>query len=499
MANTFAISRSHLMFGLCLPLAVLLGYMLAEPLDSTSLSVFILIASVLAFPVLIKCHHPLLIFSWNACITPFFIPGRPALWMLLAGLSLFLAVLQRSVSERGRFLQVPTVTRPLLCLLLVVVATALVTGGFGNRVFGSRTYGGKGYFVIGAAVMGYFALTSQAIPRNRALLMVAVYLLAGVTAIVSNLVYMAGPKFYILYELFPTDYAVSQANAESGLSGGLVRLAGLVMVAQAIFGYLLARYGLRGVFDLSHPWRLVLMLAAIFLSLYGGYRTSLVFFGLTFLVMFFMEGLWRTRVLPMALGVGLLIAVPMVGFIDSMPQSVQRTLSFLPLDIDPAVKQAAEDSTQWRLEMWKVLWPDVPKYLFKGKGYALDAQSMYLLAQASLRGYTNSYEWAAYAGDYHNGLLSVVIPFGIYGLLAFLWFLAAGIRLLYRNFRYGDPWLRQVNAYLLAFFVARAILFFLVFGAFYSELFHFTGALGLSVALNHGECRPGQEEGNPTD
>ena len=37
MANTFAVSRNHLIFGLCLPLAMLLGYLLAEPLESSSL------------------------------------------------------------------------------------------------------------------------------------------------------------------------------------------------------------------------------------------------------------------------------------------------------------------------------------------------------------------------------------------------------------------------------------------------------------------------------
>ena len=32
MASTFAVTRNHLIFGLCLPLAVLMGYVLAEPL-----------------------------------------------------------------------------------------------------------------------------------------------------------------------------------------------------------------------------------------------------------------------------------------------------------------------------------------------------------------------------------------------------------------------------------------------------------------------------------
>jgi hypothetical protein len=31
-----------------------------------------------------------------------------------------------------------------------------------------------------------------------------------------------------------------------------------------------------------------------------------------------------------------------------------------------------------------------------------------------------------YAGDYHNGPLSILIPFGLFGMIAFLWLLGAG-------------------------------------------------------------------------
>lgn len=499
MANTFAVSRSHLIFGLCLPLAVLLGYLLAEPLDAGNLAVIVLIGSILLFPLLLKHHYLLLVLSWNASITPYFFPGRPSLWMMMAALSLFFAVLARTVSEKNRFINVPALTRSLLCLLAVVLITASITGGFGSQAFGSRTFGGKGYFVITAAVMGYFALTSQAIPRNRVNLVVAVYFLSGLTAVVSNLIYVAGPKYWFLYEFFPANYAAGQAEAEGSLGTGLVRISGLLLLAQAVYGFLLARYGFRGVFDLKHGWRLVLLLAAVFVSMFGGYRSGLVMVGLTFLTLFIVEGLWRTRILLTAVGVGLVVTVLVVSFVDRMPLSVQRTLSFLPVNVDPVIKQAAQDSTEWRLEMWRTLWPDVPKYLFLGKGYVLDPQALYFLTEATIRGYAVPHEWAAYSGDYHNGLLSLVIPFGLYGVVAFLWFLGAGIRVLYNNFKYGAPWLRQVNGYLLAFFIARAIYFFLVFGAFYAELFYFTGALGLSVALNRGERRPGQELDNSTD
>jgi O-antigen ligase len=490
VANTFVVARSHLILGLCLPLAVLLGFLLAEPQDSASLAVIVAVVSLLCVPLMMRWHHLLLVLCWNAVINLGRLPGRPALWMVMGFLSFFFIVLGRSINPEKKLLHVPGLTRSLLSLLAVVLVTALLTGGVGIKAFGSLSYGGKGYFIIAAAVVGYFALSSQKIPRERAAWYVALFFLSGLTAVVSNLVYMGGSRFYFLYELFPSDLAMGQVSAESGFQNELVRISGLVWASQALYGFLLARYGIQGVFDFSRPWRAVFLLGSVAISLFGGFRTGLVLFGLTFAVLFCVEGLWKTRTLLAVLVLGAIVAGLAVSFVDRMPWSVQRALSFLPINVDPIIKQSAEGSTEWRLDMWRSLWPEVPRYLFRGKGYAIDQRELMLMQDASQRGYGNSNEVAMYAGDYHNGPISVVITFGLYGLAAFLSFLAVAVRVLYHNYRFGDPALHQINAYLLAFFVGRAILFFFIFGAFYGELFYFTGMVGLSVALNHGEARP---------
>ncbi|MSU57891.1 MAG: hypothetical protein EXS35_06865 [Pedosphaera sp.] len=489
MANTFAVSRNRLVFGLCLPLAVLLGYLLAEPMDSSSLAVVVMVVSVLFVPLLIKWHHPLLILSWNATINPYFFPGRPYLWMLMSFVSLFFGVLGRSVSTEKRFLYVPSVTKALLCLLGVVLATAFLTGGFGSRVLGSNSYGGKGYYYIIAAVVGYFALTSQPIPRHQAPVFIGMFFLTSLTALVSNLAFKF-PSLWFLYDLFPPDFASSQAQSEGATGPTVVRIGGVIWAAQGLYGFMLARYGIRGVFEVAKPWRITAFMVVLFGSLFSGYRSTMLFFGLTFMTLFFIEGLWRTRLAFLILGVGLLVGISAIVFIDRMPLSVQRTLCFLPIKVDPLTRQAAQASTEWRLEMWERLLPDVPKYFFKGKGYALDPQELFLAQESSNRGLMASSEVAAFAGDYHNGPLSLVIPFGLYGVAAFLWLMVAGIRLLMRNHRYGSPELKRVNAFLLALFVAKVIFFVVIFGAVAADLFYFAGILGFSVALNHGEARP---------
>src|SRR5438034_1347895 len=132
MANTtINIPRPHLIMGLCLPLAVLIGYFLAEPMESGSIAVIILVMAVLSVPLLMKWYHPLLLLTWNAVITPFFIPGRPVLWMIMGLIGLFFAVLNRAVSANRPFVNIPSITKSLLFLAAVVAGTAFLTGGMG--------------------------------------------------------------------------------------------------------------------------------------------------------------------------------------------------------------------------------------------------------------------------------------------------------------------------------------------------------------------------------
>src|SRR5690349_6696837 len=112
-----------------LPLAVILGYLLATPDNRTTLGVVGLVLFVLSIPLLLKWHYPLLIFSWNASLVPFFLPGRPDLWMLIVMISLSISVLRRTVDKEAKFLNASSVMLPLVFLGAVVLLTAKFTGG----------------------------------------------------------------------------------------------------------------------------------------------------------------------------------------------------------------------------------------------------------------------------------------------------------------------------------------------------------------------------------
>jgi hypothetical protein len=467
-----------------------MGYLLAEPLESTSLSLLLMIVSGLVVPVLLRWYHPLLILSWNMSLYLGFLPGSPQLWGLMSLLGLGFAVLNRSVNPEFRFAHVTEITLPLLTLMLVVIATALSTGGIGLRVLGSQTVGGKGYFYLAAAAAGYFALSSQAVPRHRVRLCVALFFLPGVTAIVSRLVQAAGPSASFLFLFFPPEEDIGALGSDQSFELGLTRASGLMPMAMAIFCWVLARHGVTGVFNFTRPWRMAILMGAAILGTFGGFRSALLLMSITFLILFCVENLWGTRIFLILLIGMTLSGVLLAGFADKLPLTMQRSLSFLPVEIDPVTRASAQDSTEWRLEIWKATLPQVPQYFFKGKGYSISGDDIYMSHESTYRGLTAQWEGAALAGDYHNGPLSVLIPFGIWGLAAFVWLLVAGTRFLYTNFRASPPELQRINAFLLALFLARIVFFLFVFGTLHGDLYQFVGILGLSVALNVSGQRP---------
>src|SRR4030095_1398735 len=143
-------------------------------------------------------------------------------------------------------------------------------------------------------------------------------------------------------------------------------------------------------------------------------------------------------------------------------------------------RESAQASTEWRVEIWKQAIPQIPKYLLIGKGYSMDPNELYQNA----RQYSTDADTILLNGDYHSGPLSVIIPLGIFGTAGFIWFFVAASRFLYRNHRFGDARLQRVNTFLLAFFIMKVVFFFAVMGSFYSDLYSFTGLIGLSVSLN---------------
>ncbi len=480
--------RGLAVYALVLPVALILGYMLATPTDTSSAGTVGIVLGTLALPLILKWHHPVLFLGWQMTAVVFFLPGSPPFWLLMAFLSLCVSFGQRALSKEKQFIWEPSVILPIFCLAIVVLFTAKMTGGFGMRVFGSGIVGGKRYILIFGGIAGFVAMMGQRIPAQKAILYVGLFFLGSIAGAVGSLIPYGPPELYPLSLVFPvsaTEISSARDLAPSfAFDQNVTRFFGLTIASLGLLCYVLARGGMRGV--LSNFWRLVLFTAVLVIGSSGGFRSFFIVVILTCVLSFYYEGLFRSRYLAWVILLLICVGAILVAFSEKLPLSLQRTLSFLPLKIDPIARFDAEVSSEWRLQMWSLVLPEVPKYLWLGKGLSIDPQELALASDLVGRSQMFSQEVSVLAGDYHSGPLTALIQFGIWGLLTFLWLLGSGVRALYLNYRHGEPYLKQVNTFLLAYFIAKIIFFFGVFGNFYTDVPQFCGMLGLSLALNHG-------------
>jgi hypothetical protein len=488
--NSFSLNRAHLIYALALPLAALVGFLLAEPMGS-NLFIVLCLFGALSLPLLMRWYHFLLLATWNAALVLTFLPGQPPWWMMMTAIGAVIVILNRCVGARVTDLMGGPVARSLLLISLVVVVTAMFTGGAGLRSFGGSSYGGKRYVYLAAAILAYFVMVSRRIPPKFALPVVAIFLLSGMSAGLSELA--SGPMPFLGYIVPPAEDLM-----ESGYVGlGIDRKMSMGMFSGAIFTFLLTRYGVRGLLDLGRPWRLLLLMASIGIGLLSGFRSALIAQVLILAGLFYLEGLHRTRFLWIAGAGGVLLMTGLIGFSERLPNSVQRSISFLPVKINPVVMADAQGSVDWRTEMWRDVLPEAKRHLLFGKGYLLSPTDLYMAGVAFYMGSGKSSDGSALAGDYHNGPLSLLVPFGIWGFLAFCYFALVSIKVMYGYCSRGRPEFGRLNRLLLACFVARVISFFFMVGAFQTDLTYLIGLVGVAVSLNGplpGPQAPSTEE-----
>src|SRR6266567_4597521 len=111
MANVPSLLRSLFVYSICLPLAVMLGYLMADPYDQATFSAVGLVLFLLLLPLLLKWHHAWLVATWNTSAVLFFLPGHPQIWLVLAWLSLLIGVGRFILNRNLKFLAAPSLIK----------------------------------------------------------------------------------------------------------------------------------------------------------------------------------------------------------------------------------------------------------------------------------------------------------------------------------------------------------------------------------------------------
>ena len=489
-----ALPKAVVIFAFVIPLAIVMGFFLADPTNSTNLIGVGFLLLFLLSPFLIRYHHTSLIISATAFINAFFLPGRPEMWMLLGGVSLIVSIVSWPLDRKAsRYCGFRSLDLSVIFIALVVLFTMKANGGAGLNILGAQVFGGRRYVTMLAAAVAYFALVAHPLSLEKAKTLGSAFWAMSGTAILGNMAYALGPSFFFFFYLFPVEFVLLQANAEDiTFAGGVVRFSGLAPLGFGIIYWLLSRFGLTGVFDMTKSWRIILaVVGAIFIML-AGFRSNIILLALLITTLFFIEKIYRTINSVILVSVVLFASFFLITFSERMPLTIQRTLSFLPVKVNSLAKADAEGSLQWRFDMWRVVVTDIPRYFWVGKGFSINPTDLYFTKEALRRGFYSPSEAARLAGDYHNGPLSVIIPFGILGVIGFVWFLTSVYWVLRNNYKYGHPELRKLNRFFLGFFIARLIFFLVFFGAATSDFWLFASIAGLNLSMNRGMARAPQ-------
>lgn len=389
-------------------------------------------------------------------------------------------------------------------LLLANVAWLIVTfvkNPTGLFFLGSESVGGRKYIYIAFAFICYFILSRSKIPAKWAhalpiwiaLGMAAPHTLQSVATVSPDL----GSVISRIYVV--SNPSGSEDLATRGAMGTEERVLGLEQAMLPIFLAMCAYYPPVTFISPLYPIRLAGAFVTFILVGLSGFRSALLAMGGYVVIGTFLRGTLRNLV-PLA-AVCALCIVALASAVQSgapVPLTIQRALSVLPLGWDPQATKAAEDSTTWRVDMWRDAWNDPNYFRDKvfGDGFGFTHQELMIFANQmsglqGLVGASNTYEMFIIRGSLHNGPLSSIRYGGFGGLilLTALMILTAIYAVKVVGATVGTVY-TPIALFTAIPLIYEPIAFFTIFGAYDNHMIQYFLGLGMLNLINRSLPNP---------
>jgi len=384
----------------------------------------------------------------------------------------------------------------LIYLNLAYLAVVYARNPVGFWAMQSSMVGGRPYFEIGLALCGFMILSrvqiSDGIARAFPMFFVVPSWIIGISDVVGRILPEMGYALNSVYSGVGSRGVSGALQEEAQL--GETRMTGLQFAGMSSVLALCAKYNPITLISPLYPGRVILFvvaLAAIFLS---GFRSMLLYAMAVFLLATLLRG--RLRDLWIA-GTVMLVAIMalvlMQGSVLQLPRTMQRALSWLPGDWNQEALSDAEQSSQWRFEMWVWAWNDqrILRDRIWGQGFGFTIDDMNLIASSLVAGQGASAllggsdrENFMITGTFHSGPLSAIKYIGIVGLALYYPLLVYMAVLAWRLCRQA----KETKCFPFVLFVAIPVIyepfnFVVVFGALdqnYSQMLFWGGLLNLA-------------------
>jgi hypothetical protein len=297
---------------------------------------------------------------------------------------------------------------------VIYLAFTLVEHPVGFLVFGSGSIGGRPVLNICIALLMYWVMIR--LPNNVTEVSHIPYYVLVPAAILTGLSFL----LFIVPSLTPlisSLYAGLDNSAYVNMLRGeheFQRLKGMEFLGLQLFLVLCSYYSPATLFD-PRRGRFYAMLLATVCILAGGYRNMLLWAMAALAIGGWLHRRWRQLALAGFAGALLLALLAFgQGRFYELPQTIQRSLTFLPGRWSEAVVNDTEGSSTSRFKLWKdvIEWGYIKNWWI-GDGFGASLEDAIAIYAGGRGSYT---DWIILSGAFHSGPLTAIRYAGVCGL-----------------------------------------------------------------------------------
>lgn len=357
------------------------------------------------------------------------IPGQPNTLLIAQGLFCGFCVMLILL----RRLPIKLKTNELhvwIVLVCICIGQAYIRNPVGLNIFGSESVGARPYALFGASLVTCLILSQLSIPSSDLRYFIRIHIGGGLLNFGVLALGFFVPQLGVWFGS-ANAHALNSGSYQQG-EYGVDRASRIHFVRDISNNIALWISAFKSPIKACfHPiWAPLVILSFAFAAM-SGFRNEIIAVGLTYLVgIAYRGGLPSVLIAFTTLIMGIsLLAV--VNLATPLPSNIQRSLSFLPGTWDDYHVKDAEESTQWRIDMWKeaLLTDYWIKNKYLGDGLGITREELNYIksfdidrvgAAVGTGKLSRQQQLMMASGNYHSGPVSTIRTVGYFGLIILL-------------------------------------------------------------------------------
>jgi len=402
---------------------------------------------------------------------------------VIAAFGVFIA--QIAMKRRSMHTSPSNAPELFLWLNAAFICTMFARNPVGVAFLGSDTVGGRPYLSVLVGLMAFIVLRFCFIPGNLAkvfpLLLLGPNFIVGFLGSITVFFPFLTPIIFPVYSgIDVTGYVAEEYFGQSGApeSLGSARISSFSFIGIALITGVVAYNNPLKAMSIGYPKLFFLMvLGTLFVGM-AGFRNILFVAVLTVIIAAYLWNGGAGIIKTMLLGCFFLGAVIVTQSVVELPRSIQRSFSFFPGPWNPDIVKGANESTDWRFDMWKMALT-TDRYIqnkLLGDGFGFSRTELEIMFNASIggAGYVGAdaaKEAFMVQGSFHSGPVSTIRFAGYIGLILLVVLMFLNAKYAWKLFNRAKGTQLQPLAIILVIYSLYSPVYFLfIFGEYRNDL-----------------------------